>query len=135
MCRRNYWSGLMLLVSLGVSKTYAQDPFVVDTALSAVLPQSLVNSISLADMDNDGHDDIFLSQNFFAYQVETSRSDAGRGLWLSGDGAGNLRTVPGHKSGVLIHGEQRGTAVADINDDGNIDILDVIQLVNIILNQ
>jgi hypothetical protein len=80
-------------------------------------------SAVVADMDNDGHDDIFLSQNFFAYQVETSRSDAGRGLWLSGDGAGNLRTVPGHKSGVLIHGEQRGTAVADINDDGRIDLL------------
>ena len=61
MCRRNYWSGLMLLVSLGVSKTYAQDPFVVDTALSAVLPQSLVNSISLADMDNDGTTDLILS--------------------------------------------------------------------------
>ena len=61
MCRRNYWSGLILLVSLGASKTFAQDPFVVDTAISAVLPQSLVNSISLADMDNDGITDLILS--------------------------------------------------------------------------
>ena len=27
-----------------------------------------------------------------------------------------------------------GPAIADINDDGNVDILDVVQLVNIILN-
>ena len=61
MSRRNYWFGLSLLLSLGLSKTYAQDPFVVDTALSAILPQSLANSISLADMDNDGITDVVLS--------------------------------------------------------------------------
>ncbi|HIO55933.1 MAG TPA: CRTAC1 family protein, partial [Candidatus Marinimicrobia bacterium] len=71
----------------------------------------------------DGHEDVFLSQNFFAYQIETSRSDAGRGLWLQGDGTGSLKAVPGHESGVEIYGEQRGAAVADFDNDGRIDLV------------
>ena len=74
-------------------------------------------------MDGDGHEDLFLSQNFFAYQIETSRSDAGRGLWLRGDGTGNLTPVPGHESGVLVYGEQRGAAVADYDGDGRVDLI------------
>ena len=74
-------------------------------------------------MDGDGHEDLFLSQNFFSYQIETSRSDAGRGLWLRGDGTGNLTPVPGHESGVLVYGEQRGAAVADYDGDGRVDLI------------
>jgi hypothetical protein len=42
--------------------------------------------VNVADVDGDGNEDIFLSQNFFAVDGETSRYDAGRGLWLAGDG-------------------------------------------------
>src|SRR6185436_20245188 len=38
--------------------------------------------VSVGDYDGDGNEDIFLSQNFFAVQAETSRYDGGRGLWL-----------------------------------------------------
>ena len=44
--------------------------------------------VSVADVDGDGNDDIFLAQNFFAVDGDTSRYDAGRGLWLAGDGNG-----------------------------------------------
>ena len=44
----------------------------------------------VADFDGDGHDDVFLSQNFFDSQYETPRQDAGRGLWLRGDGTGQF---------------------------------------------
>ena len=77
----------------------------------------------VADMDGDGHEDIFLSQNFFAYQIETSRSDAGRGLWLRGDGTGVLAPVPGQESGIEVYGEQRGAAAADFDGDGRIDLV------------
>src|SRR5258708_23242656 len=37
-------------------------------------------SVNVADFDGDGHEDIFLSQNFFANQPEIPRYDAGRAL-------------------------------------------------------
>ena len=80
-------------------------------------------AVNVADFDGDGDEDIFLSQNFFATQPEVSRCDAGRGLWLRNDGAGNLSAVPGQESGVTIYGEQRGAAVADFNHDGRVDLV------------
>ncbi len=93
-------------------------------------PQSLprkaqwapVFHVSVTDLTGDGNEDIFLTQNFFSYQPETPRGDAGRGLWLSGDGTGEFRAVPGHESGILVYGEQRGAAVADFDGDGRVDL-------------
>jgi len=79
-------------------------------------------AICVADIDNDGHEDVFLGQNFFATEPETDRYDAGRGLWLLGDGAGNFRSLPATQSGVRIYGEQRGAALADFDHDGRIDL-------------
>ncbi len=76
----------------------------------------------VSDFDGDGHDDVFISQNFFATQPETPRIDAGRGLWLRGDGSGKLQAVPGQESGIRIYGEQRGAALSDYNKDGRIDL-------------
>ncbi|MCG8606661.1 FG-GAP-like repeat-containing protein [bacterium] len=82
-----------------------------------------VFSVNAADYDGDGNEDLFLSQNFFASQMETPRSDAGRGLWLRGTGAGGLIAVPGQESGVKIYGEQRGAAVGDYNKDSRVDLV------------
>ena len=82
-----------------------------------------VFSVNVGDFDGDGHEDIFLSENFFANQPETPRLDAGLGLWLQGDGTGKLRAVPGHESGVKVFGEQRGAALADFNEDGRVDLV------------
>lgn len=79
-------------------------------------------SVQVADFDGDGHEDVFLSQNFFAVQPETTRIDAGLGLWLRGDGAGALRPVPGAQSGIRIYGEQRGAALCDFDQDGRVDL-------------
>jgi len=76
----------------------------------------------VADIENDGNEDIFLSQNFFATGPETGRYDSGRGLWLRGDGHGGFRAIPASESGVRIYGEQRGAAVADFDHDGRIDL-------------
>ena len=80
-------------------------------------------SLNVADMDGDGNEDVFLSQNFFATHPSTPRLDAGRGLWLRGDGKGNLRSVPGQESGVTVYGEQRGAALCDYDGDGRVDLV------------
>lgn len=77
----------------------------------------------IADFDGDGKEDVVLSQNFFATEVATPRYDAGRGLLLAGDGAGNVEPVPGQRSGLIAYGEQRGAAYADFNADGRIDLV------------
>lgn len=76
----------------------------------------------VADFNNDGNEDVFLSQNFFALPKLTSRYDAGRGLWLKGDGKGNFTAVPGSISGIKVYGEQRGAALGDFNNDGKTDL-------------
>jgi hypothetical protein len=76
----------------------------------------------IADFDGDGHEDVFLAQNFFATELATPRYDAGRSLLLRGDGAGGLDPVPGHRSGLTIYGEQRGAAYADMTGDGRLDL-------------
>ncbi len=80
-------------------------------------------AICVSDLDGDGNEDVFLSQNFFAVRQEEPRLDAGRGLWLRGDGTGKLAPVPGQVSGVKVYGEQRGAAVADFDEDGRVDLV------------
>ena len=79
--------------------------------------------VNVGDFNGDSFEDIFLSQNFFGTDPDTSRYDAGRGLWLEGDGRGNFKALSGQESGIKMRGEQRGSALADYDHDGRIDLL------------
>jgi enediyne biosynthesis protein E4 len=79
--------------------------------------------VCVGDYDGDGHDDVFLSQNFFAVAPEAWRQDAGRGLWLRGDGKGSLQPISAQLSGIRVYGEQRGCALADFDQDGRTDLV------------
>lgn len=80
-------------------------------------------AVCVGDYDGDGKEDIFLSQNFFEVEVETSRYDAGRGLWLRGDGQGRFAAVSGEASGIKVYGSQRGAALCDYDHDGRVDLV------------
>ncbi len=77
----------------------------------------------VADFDGDGSEDVLLSQNFFPTAIGIPRYDGGRGLLLTGDGKGNLRPVPGQRSGILVYGDQRGAAYSDFDADGRLDLV------------
>jgi hypothetical protein len=79
--------------------------------------------VNVGDMDGDGNEDIFLSQNFFEVDEETSRYDAGRGVWLRGNGHGQFEVVPGQLSGVKAYGDGRGSALCDYDEDGRVDLV------------
>ena len=50
-----------LAIGMSLSILSAQDPFELDTTLSNVLPSSLANDIKVADVNNDGVNDIIIS--------------------------------------------------------------------------
>ena len=77
----------------------------------------------VADFDGDGHEDVFLGQNFFPTVIGAPRYDAGRSLLLTGDGKGGLAPMSGARSGLLVYGDQRGAAYADFDRDGRLDLV------------
>ncbi|MDX1640691.1 MAG: FG-GAP-like repeat-containing protein [Balneolaceae bacterium] len=79
--------------------------------------------VGVLDFNNDGFEDLFLSQNYFAFNEPEKRIDAGRGLLLKGDGSGNFEALPGNLSGIKVYGDQRGAAFGDFNRDGRTDIV------------
>lgn len=83
---------------------------------------SPVFSMNVGDLDGDGNEDLFLSQNFFGSASDIHRDDSGRGLWLRGKGDGTFAALDSTVSGVSIHGQQRGAALADFNHDGRVDL-------------
>ena len=82
-----------------------------------------VFGLAVADLDGDGHEDILLNQNFFSVRPEDDRLDAGRALWIRGDGRGGLTSVPGQESGIKVYGEGRGAALSDYDADGRVDVV------------
>lgn len=81
------------------------------------------SAATVADLDGDGREDVFISQNVFSQPAEEPRIDAGRGLWLRGNGHGGFTTVPLVESGIEMLGAQRGCAVADFDLDGRTDLV------------
>lgn len=75
------------------------------------------------DFDGDGNEDLFFAQNFSGVRPEAFKMDAGRGLLLVGNGDGDFEPMNAAESGIAIHGDQRGAAASDYDQDGRLDLV------------
>jgi hypothetical protein len=78
--------------------------------------------VVLTDVDGDGKLDLYIAQNFFGPQRETSRMAGGVSLLLTGNGDGTFEPVWPDRSGLMVPGDAKGLAAVDFNDDGWIDL-------------
>ena len=82
-----------------------------------------VFGIVAKDLDDDGHVDLAMAQNFFSPQPETGRMDGGIGQFLKGLGDGNFLPLASRDSGIKVKGDTRGLATVDLDDDGRLDLV------------
>ncbi|HZZ19292.1 MAG TPA: FG-GAP-like repeat-containing protein [Opitutaceae bacterium] len=70
------------------------------------------------DFDGDGRADIIAVQNSFAPVPSVGRFDGGLGQLLRGDGRGGFAAVGPAKSGIVVAGDAKALAVAEIGSTG-----------------
>ena len=76
-----------------------------------------------ADLDGDGHADIYAVQNSYAPIGAVGRLNGGLSQLLLGDGRGHFRAVPPVESGLVVPGDAKALALIDLDQDGWPDLL------------
>lgn len=72
---------------------------------------SPIKSILVHDVKNDGNLDLIIAGNIYHTEPNNPRADAGKGLWLKGNGKGKFTSVPPLKSGFLAPFDVRDLAL------------------------
>lgn len=70
--------------------------------LPAEAQLSSINDILIEDFDGDGFKDAIVAGNLYASEVETTRNDAGTGVFLKGNGNGNFKALRYRETGLLL---------------------------------
>ncbi|MFS4466733.1 VCBS repeat-containing protein [Maribacter sp. 2210JD10-5] len=60
---------------------------------------SNINDMLIEDFNNDGNLDVLMVGNLFVSEIETPRNDAGKGVFLAGNGKGNFSPISLLESG------------------------------------
>ncbi len=68
------------------------------------------------DFDGDGRADIYAVQNSYAPIPSTGRFDGGLSQLLRGDGSGGFAAIGPAQSGLIVPGDAKALAVADLDD-------------------
>lgn len=72
---------------------------------------SPIRAIVAHDVDDDGNLDLVVAGNTYETEPNTPRADAGKGLWLRGDGRGGFTPVSPSRSGLLAPSDVRDLAL------------------------
>lgn len=79
-------------------------------AMAQIAP---IRSIIVHDADGDGNLDLIVAGNLYDTEPNAPRADAGKGLWLRGDGRGGFTPVAPTESGFLAALDVRDLALID----------------------
>lgn len=66
-----------------------------------------INDMEVRDFNGDGHLDVLAVGNFFDFEIETPRNDAGTGLLLVGNGQGEFQALDAQSSGFFANGDAK----------------------------
>ncbi|MEH6405960.1 MAG: VCBS repeat-containing protein, partial [Leeuwenhoekiella sp.] len=72
---------------------------------------SNINDFIVADFNKDGNLDFLAAGNLFVSEIETPRSDAGKGLFMLGDGKGSFTSISNQYSGFFARGDVKKLGV------------------------
>lgn len=65
------------------------------------------------DFNGDGHKDLLVAGNYYEREVETTRSDAGIGTMLLGNGTGEFKAISAQETGLLAYLDVRDLALVN----------------------
>ncbi|MEZ4884311.1 MAG: VCBS repeat-containing protein [Chitinophagales bacterium] len=81
-------------------------------ALPNLAQISAINVVEVADLNEDGFDDVIVAGNLYQSEVETPRNDASYGLVLLNDTKGFFKVLPPFESGLYLKGDvKKGAAI------------------------
>jgi hypothetical protein len=84
---------------------------------------SVLQGVVAGDFDGSGHAGVYAVQNSYAPIRSDGRIDSGISQLLRGDGRGNFAAVEPLASGLVVPGDAKALAVADLDGDGWPDFL------------
>ena len=84
---------------------------------------SIINSIVYEDFDHDGLKDLLMAGNNYCAEVETTRADAGIGVFLKGQNDGKFQFIPNIKTGMFINNDIRN--LKSIKTSDGVKILNI----------
>ncbi|MEN0051121.1 MAG: RNA-binding protein, partial [Bacteroidota bacterium] len=108
-------------IFINEGETFRFEPF------SNAAQQSPINSILHEDFDQDGQLDLLLAGNNYLPEIETTRYDAGIGVFLKGEISGQFTPISNLQSGFFAHKDVRamlkvGNTIFVANNNDSCDL-------------